>query len=199
MARSQPLLRSRKFRRLDQKQDGWAVQVFTASVKGSGFEESTMSNDLDLSRPCGDALMWYACSLTPRETGIFAFLRITSLEGKFRAQKEVAHSSRPQNNSMRQLDHSIVLTDSVTPNRKIVRVGKWKRGMWVAGWPEPAMCDVRLFSKFGTYASLNRDGRFPAARRGELQVMQQRRGTMRGAFLKWTRRRIVDREATTTR
>jgi hypothetical protein len=67
--------------------------MFTASVKGSGFEESTMSNDLDLSRPCGDALMWYACSLTPRETGIFAFLRITSLEGKFRAQKEVARFS----------------------------------------------------------------------------------------------------------
>jgi hypothetical protein len=44
------------------------------------------------------------------------------------------------------------------------------------------MCDVRLFSKFGTDASLNRDGRFPAAGRGELQVMQQRRGTMRGAF-----------------
>jgi hypothetical protein len=44
------------------------------------------------------------------------------------------------------------------------------------------MCDVRLFSKFGSYASLNRDGRFPAAGRGELQVMQQRRGTMRGAF-----------------
>jgi hypothetical protein len=44
------------------------------------------------------------------------------------------------------------------------------------------MCDVRLFSKFGSYASFNRDGRFPAAGRGELQVMQQRRGTMRGAF-----------------
>lgn len=132
MARSQPLLRSRKFRLLDQKQDGWAVQVFTASVKGSGYEESTMSNDLDLSRPCGDALMWYACSLTPRETGIFASLRGSQALKENSELRTRSRTSRPQNNSMRQPDHSIVLTDSVTRNRKIVRVGKWERGMWVA-------------------------------------------------------------------
>jgi hypothetical protein len=57
--------------------------------------------------------------------------------------------------------------------------------------------DVEVWDR--SQALFSRDGRFPAAGRGELRVMQQRRGTMRGAFSMWIWRRMADRGAPATR
>jgi hypothetical protein len=113
IAGTRPLLRSRTFSSLDQKRVGWQFKGSRLPLRAAGLGKCTVSNDFDLPRPCGSALV--CCSMpVPRphkKIGSFPgfSLRITSLARKARAQNDVC-ASRPQNNSMRQSEYSIVLT-----------------------------------------------------------------------------------------